>query len=246
MLSMENKLAVSEVFYSIQGEGKTIGIPSVFVRLGGCNLMCGGQGTQFDKELHNGAEWRCDTVEVWMKAKSKPFEEILDKECVLALRNEAHLIITGGEPLMQQERVVEFIKYVRDEINANVFVEIETNGSIKPSNDLLEQVDLFNVSPKLSNSGNSREQTFNRDALIKFNQTESIFKFVISNEKDYLEMMRDYYDIVDRDKIVLMPAGENQELLNQTKEYVAELCKQDYFKFSTRLHIEIWNQKTGV
>ena len=54
-----NKLSISEVFYSIQGEGKTVGIPSVFVRLAGCNLMCGGMGTQFDGELHNGAEFRC-------------------------------------------------------------------------------------------------------------------------------------------------------------------------------------------
>ena len=67
---MNHKLAISEVFYSIQGEGKTVGIPSVFVRLGGCNLMCGGMGTQFDGELHNGAEFRCDTIEVWMKATS--------------------------------------------------------------------------------------------------------------------------------------------------------------------------------
>ena len=72
------------------------------------------------------------------------------------------------------------------------------------------------------------------------------FKFVVSNEKDYNEIMEDYYELVDRNKIYLMPAGENQELLNETKEYVAELCKQEYFKFTTRLHIEIWNQKTGV
>ena len=52
------KLAISEIFFSIQGEGKTVGIPSVFVRLGGCNLICGGEGTQNDKKLHNNAKWR--------------------------------------------------------------------------------------------------------------------------------------------------------------------------------------------
>jgi organic radical activating enzyme len=243
---MKNKLAVSEVFYSIQGEGQTMGVPSVFLRLGGCNLMCGGMGTQFDGELHNGATWRCDTVEVWMRAQSIDFEKILPKECVNALKNNAHLIITGGEPTMQQEAVTEFIKWVRNKINRNVFVEIETNGTIEPSEDFREEVGLFNVSPKLSNSGNSKAQTLNPQAIKVFNKVNSIFKFVVSNEKDYNEIMEDYYELVDRDKIYLMPSGENQELLNETKEYVAELCKQEYFKFTTRLHIEIWNQKTGV
>ena len=83
---MSQKLAISEVFYSIQGEGKTVGIPSVFVRLGGCNLMCGGMGTQFDGELHNGAEFRCDTVEVWMQAQSKEVEEVLCDEMLYCYR----------------------------------------------------------------------------------------------------------------------------------------------------------------
>ena len=68
-----NTLPIAETFYSIQGEGITTGYPSVFVRLAGCNLMCGGQGTQFDGELHDGATWRCDTIEVWMKGKMKEF-----------------------------------------------------------------------------------------------------------------------------------------------------------------------------
>ena len=243
---MQNKLAVSEVFYSIQGEGATMGKPSVFVRLGGCNLMCGGMGTQFDGELHNGATWRCDTVEVWMRAKSKPFKDILPDDCLNAIMNDAHLIITGGEPLMQQDAVKEFILFVRELINPNVFVEIETNGTIEPNEALRQQVDLFNVSPKLSNSGNDKSQTFNKKALKTFNEISSIFKFVVSNEKDYEEIMADYSEIIDRDKVYLMPAGENQELLNQNKEYVAELCITEHFNYCTRLHIEIWNQKTGV
>ena len=243
---MKNKLAISEVFYSIQGEGATMGKPSVFVRLGGCNLMCGGMGTQFDGELHNGATWRCDTVEVWMRAKAKPYSEILPDDCLNAIMNDAHLIITGGEPTMQQERVVEFIRYIRELVNPNVFVEIETNGTIAPSEELINEVQLFNVSPKLSNSGNDKSQTLNPKAIGVFNNTNSIFKFVVSNEKDYNEIMEDYSELVDRDKVYLMPAGESQELLNQTKRYVAELCITEHFNFCTRLHIEIWDQKTGV
>jgi 7-carboxy-7-deazaguanine synthase len=246
MLFMSNKLAVSEVFYSIQGEGATMGKPSVFVRLGGCNLMCGGMGTQFDGELHNGATWRCDTVEVWMQAKSKLFKDILPDDCLDAIINNAHLIITGGEPTMQQERVVEFIRWIRELINPNVFVEIETNGTIAPSEELQNEVQLFNVSPKLSNSGNDKSQTLNTKAIGVFNKTNSIFKFVVSDKKDYNEIIEDYSNLIDRERIYLMPAGENQKLLNQTKQYVAELCIRENFNFSTRLHIEIWDKKTGV
>lgn len=240
------KLAVSEVFYSIQGEGKTVGIPSVFVRLGGCNLMCGGMGTQFDGELHNGAEFRCDTVEVWMKATSKELHEILPQDCVEAIRNGAHVILTGGEPTMQQAGLYEFISYVKTVINQNAYFEVETNGTIMPNEFLLEQIDLWNCSPKLRNSGMDNAMTYKPDVIKELNKKNTIFKFVVNSDKEWEEIERDYLPIVDREKIYLMPAGENQELLNENKQRVVELAKDKYLNFTTRLHIEIWNKKTGV
>lgn len=240
------KLAVSEVFYSIQGEGKTVGIPSVFVRLGGCNLMCGGMGTQFDGELHNGAEFRCDTVEVWMKATSKETHEILPQDCVEAIRNGAHVILTGGEPTMQQAGLYEFISYVKTTINQNAYFEVETNGTIMPNEFLLEQIDLWNCSPKLRNSGMDNAMTYKPDVIKELNKKNTIFKFVVNSDKEWEEIERDYLPIVDREKIYLMPAGENQELLNENKQRVVELAKDKYLNFTTRLHIEIWNKKTGV
>jgi organic radical activating enzyme len=243
----ESRLSVSEVFYSIQGEGKTMGYPSVFVRLGGCNLMCGGMGTQNDKELYNDAKWRCDTIEVWMKSKSKIFSEILGDKEINAIKNGAHLIMTGGEPLMQQKNLVKFIDYVKENINENVFVEIETNGTIIPNDETLNAIDLFNCSPKTKNSGNDKSITYNKKAIQIINDAkDSIFKFVINTNEDFEEMKNDYAGLIDRDKIWLMPAGENQELLNLTKKNVSELCIKNNLKFTTRLHIEIWNQKTGV
>ncbi len=167
---MKNKLAISEVFYSMQGEGKTVGIPSVFVRLGGCNLMCGGMGTQFDGELHNGAEFRCDTVEVWTRALSKQYEEILPEDCIEAIKNDAHIILTGGEPMMQQSGLEGFIKYVKHNINANAYFEVETNGTIMPSEFLLYQVHLWNCSPKLRNSGMDNAMTFKSDVIKELNK----------------------------------------------------------------------------
>lgn len=239
------KLAISEVFYSIQGEGKTTGTPSVFVRLGGCNLMCGGMGTQFDMELHNEATWRCDTIEVWMKAQQKDFIEVLPEDCVDALRMGAHLIITGGEPLLQTQAIEEFIKWCREVINPSIFVEIETNGTITPSKNLQDLVNLWNCSPKLKNSGNDFVVRFNLVALEELNKLNTQFKFVITTEEDF-EEMKYQFGFLDKDKIVLMPSGENQELLSQSKPVVVELAKKYYLNFTTRLHIDIWNKKTGV
>jgi 7-carboxy-7-deazaguanine synthase len=244
-------LAVSEVFYSIQGEGKTTGIPSVFVRLAGCNLMCGGMGTQFDGELHNGAEWRCDSIEVWMKGKSKKPEEILDKECINAIKHGAHVILTGGEPMMQQKGLESFCEYIREEIDPFVFFEIETNGTIMPSDYFLNDNHfLFNCSPKLATSGNNLEATYKPEVLKAMQNAEAdnIYKFVVSNEKDWEEIKKYYIDMAELDgsKIWLMPAGENQELLNKNKEFVVELAKKNYYQFCSRLHIDVWNKKTGV
>ena len=243
---MKNKLAISEVFYSIQGEGKTVGIPSVFVRLGGCNLMCGGMGTQFDGELHNGAEFRCDTVEVWMHAQSKEVHEVLPEDCVEAIKNGAHVILTGGEPTMQQEGLYAFINYVQEYVNNDAYFEVETNGTIMPSEFLLEQIDLWNCSPKLRNSGMDTSMTFKEDVIKELNKHNTIFKFVVNAEKEFKEITELYMPIVERKKIYLMPAGENQELLEENKARVVEIAKDNYLNFTTRLHIDIWNKKTGV
>jgi 7-carboxy-7-deazaguanine synthase len=238
------KLAVSEVFYSIQGEGITSGYPSVFVRLGGCNLMCGGMGTQNDGKLYN-ATWRCDTIEVWMKSQSKEVQDILDEECINALKNNSHLIITGGEPLMQQEAIIHFIQYI-DNLIPNTFIEIETNGTIEPCSYLQERINQWNCSPKLSNSGNSKYVYFNQKTIETLNQLNTQFKFVLSNIEDWEEIKNTYLIHINKDKIWLMPSGENQELLNESKQIVAELSKSNFIKFTNRLHIEIWNKKTGV
>lgn len=239
------KLAVSEVFYSIQGEGITTGYPAVFVRLGGCNLMCGGKGTQTDGQLHDGATWRCDTIEVWMKSKAKEFFDIFDEECTEALKNGAHLIVTGGEPLMQQDALMYFLKWVKIRIG-NVYTEIETNGTIMPSAALLTIVNQWNCSPKLLNSGMSINQTFKEEVIKKLNQHNTIFKFVVSNKNDWKEIKDTYYNIVEKSKLWLMPSGSNQKELKKSKLVVAELCKKYFVNFSNRLHIEIWNKKTGV
>ncbi len=240
------KLSISEVFYSIQGEGPTTGYPAVFVRLGGCNLMCGGEGTQHDQQLHNGATWRCDTIEVWMKSRAKEFKDILLEDCIEAIKNGANLIITGGEPLMQQTNITEFIKYVRSNYNKNCYVEIETNGTIAPTPEIAQLVNQWNCSPKLANSGMPNIKTYNTNAIEKLNRLNTAFKFVLTTDMDWEEVKKFYLDIVNPNKVWLMPSGSSQEELVKSKEAVAEIAKNNYIKFTNRLHIEIWNKKTGV
>lgn len=246
-MTTENKtLNVSETFYSIQGEGITVGIPSVFLRLSVCNLLCGGYGTQKDGKLHGGATWRCDTIEVWQKGKKVAIKDVLAPEMLTALQRGAHLIITGGEPLMQQDNIYTLLLWLLSE-QITPDIEIETNGTIAPSEAMMDWKAQYNVSPKLSNSGMPLHKRFKPDVITALNFAHrSIFKFVISSEKDFEEIDKDWLPLIDTQKVVLMPAGESRWHLEQTSILTAELCKRYGFRFSPRLHINIWDKKTGV
>tara|TARA_R100001443_G_scaffold3945_1_gene11913 strand:- start:30308 stop:31042 length:735 start_codon:yes stop_codon:yes gene_type:complete len=243
------KLAISEHFYSLQGEGKTMGKPSVFLRLTACNLMCGGRGTEKDKKLHNGATWRCDSIEVWRTGRNLPIEEVVAELMAYEkdFYNGAHLIITGGEPLLQQKALEPFIETLVDMLGYKPFIEIETNGTITPKGKLFTYIDLFNCSPKLSNSGEELKRRYKPDTLNFLNLTRSIFKFVVSNEKDLQEVLL----IVDKcnifpNKVYLMPSASDIKELEGNTPQTVEWCLKQGFNFSTRLQIIIWNQTTGV
>jgi organic radical activating enzyme len=169
----------------------------------------------------------------------------LNEEHHQALKNNAHLIITGGEPLMQQTAIVNFILHLK-EIYHDLYIEIETNGTIKPNDELKLLVNQWNCSPKLANSGNDISMYLNQTTIVEFNKLNTQFKFVVTTEGDWREIQSIYLPLIDKDKVWLMPSGENQELLNNSKQGVAELVKENYLKFTNRLHIEIWNKKTGV
>lgn len=243
-LNME-KINVSEMFYSIQGEGKTMGIPSVFLRLQSCNLFCNWRKNDIDHF--------CDTLHVWKKGKAYDYQELLDifkkEKYIDDLNIGAHLIITGGEPLLQQDKVAEFLDMVNKETPPFIFVECETNGTIMPSDNFIRHISLFNVSPKLSNSSIKKERRYNIDVLnFHARNDESIFKFVVNDEKDLNEIQEDYIERfnIKNYKIYLMPEGANNEELQQKRQWVAEQCKKYGYNYSDRLQIVIWNKATGV
>tara|TARA_R110000744_G_scaffold106225_1_gene202444 strand:+ start:5248 stop:5976 length:729 start_codon:yes stop_codon:yes gene_type:complete len=242
---MKNSIRVSEHFYSLQGEGNTMGIPAIFVRLQSCNLMCGGKGTEQDGKLHNGATWRCDTIEVWQKGikySVEDFADLIIKEYGEHILKGCHLVITGGEPLMQQRAVFDLILDLIKKGYAP-FIEIETNGTILPSKEMGVVVNLWNVSPKLSNSGEILPKRYKPKVLEWYTKQKAIFKFVISNYKDW-EEVKEYG--LPNEMIRLMPAASDIDELNKSSKLVSEICINETIKFSSRLQIILWNKTTGV
>lgn len=240
-------LKVSECFLSQQGEGRFMGCDAVFLRLSKCNLTCGGRRTVQTKELDNGATWRCDTIETWIQGREYT-EDALLKEWesfgwISALANGAHLVVTGGEPLLQQDQILPFLNRLTEIVRIEggpLFVEMETNGTILPTSDLAPMIHQYNVSPKLSNSGMDKSKRVNTQAIQWFNTIEnSIFKFVVVNEQDVQESLLEWVEPfgLQREKVWLMPGASTPESLKQLSPAVREWCTRYEFVFSDRGHI---------
>lgn len=252
-------LRVSEMFYSLQGEGSTMGKPSVFLRLTGCNLLCGNPQNKDYSKPGPGATWICDTIPVWLQGKKYVSNSLLDefrsKGFISKIKQGAHLIITGGEPLQQQEDLESFLELLAIDIigtlrfgTDDIFIEIETNGTIMPTWGFNRFVRQYNCSPKLANSGMSKEKRYNIKTLIHLKSKMTIFKFVISNKEDMEEVMKDFIEpfSIKNENVYLMPGADNRKDLNKLEPMIAEMCKEYGFNYSTRMHIQIWDKKTGV
>lgn len=235
---MKNNLSVSETFYSLQGEGKTMGHPAVFLRLSGCNLLC------------KSDDWICDSIDVWRKGIKTDFNEVLSSEFIIRLRNGAILVITGGEPLLHQIQIDRYLSWFWNRYNFNPTIEIETNGTIMPTDKLKGRKIHWNVSPKLSNSGETSKKRIKLDVIKWFSSIEkSIFKFVIGTDIDDVIGIISEYELdetIRSEKVWLMAAGSSHEELNETRKDVAELAIRAGMKYTERIHVNIWNQATGV
>lgn len=245
-MASDAQLIVCESFYSIQGEGKSAGKPAVFLRLAGCNLRCNGFTY---KNPNTGEHLGCDTKHVWMQGTKRSFAEILDfwqqQGWMAKLQQGAHLIITGGEPLLQQIALINFIML----LDENIFIEIETNGTQSVQENLFQRINQFNVSPKLSHSGENKNRAYNETAIKQFvSHSGSVFKFVIANPNDLKEVLEDYVQPhqIAPAQVWLMPEGGTQERINSIKPWLVELCKQHLFNFTSRLQVDIWKEVVGV
>ena len=199
-------LFVSEFFYdSIQGEGITTGQPAAFLRLQGCMLNC-----QY-----------CDTKAIRDKGNLYSYTELfglIDKDSsnlFRALEAGQHLVITGGSPLKQQQRLIGFLQAFIDEYGFKPFIEIENECVIFPETDLIRLVDVWNNSPKLENSGNPYLIRYKPGVLKMLSCLKnSWFKFVICNaEEDWKEIEMDYLTPkhILKSQIILMPQGKTRK-----------------------------------
>ena len=222
-----------EIFASIQGEGASIGQPSTFVRLAVCNLQC---------------SW-CDTAYTWDWSRFERSEQVMAlaaEQVVNAVRELAprRIVITGGEPLLQRRQLVPFAEALKEH---GFWLEIETNGTVLPTG-LDALIDQFNVSPKLAHSGNEGLARLRPAPLRWFaSDPRAYFKFVVQAEPDLAEveaLCAEY--AVPPERVILMPEGRTAEELRERSPWLAEICTQRGYRFSTRLHILIWGDKRGV
>ena len=273
-----NKLLISSDFYSVQGEGISSGIPSYFVRLGICNLTCGmsrkftnmlakeqklEDGEIFVGDLHaeGKATWTCDSTSQWLwRGEDKEFQYLIDrwKEQGIyddILNGNIHIIWTGGEPTIKghQVAITNFFKYwsIQEDFNDdyNVFNEIETNGTVVIEDDLFNIIDQINCSPKLANSGMTKKQRFNEEALRRIMEHNNYqFKFVISTEDDVKEIFDEFVSPLDipLKNIVCMPGLDDVADFEERTQFCLEMAKKYKFRGLTRLHIAAWNKTLNV
>jgi 7-carboxy-7-deazaguanine synthase len=240
-----------EIFYSIQGEGKSTGQPSIFVRTSLCNLHCIWCDTDYTWNWKNTRFPHVHDVEPgYAKFDKKEWiavcniVEVAEKVSVFPCRN---VILTGGEPMLQQGALTELMLFLRSQSKDYRF-ETETNGTLMPTKDFDATIDQYNVSPKLANSNNVRKLREKPAAFHFFAQSaKANFKFVLSAQSDLDEVLdlQKKYNIV-AEKIWLMPEGTAAAALAERREWLVEVCKAYGFRYSDRLHVQIWGSKKGV
>lgn len=244
------KLGVVEHFYSLQGEGKYSGRAALFFRLAGCNLRCMGFGVEL--VINSEKIVGCDTIRAVYTNHFKPRQISTLSELTAILngykfQKKPIVVITGGEPLLwyKNELFYSFINYILD---SGYSLHFETNGTINLDFESYPRYKeaVFCISPKLSNSGESREKRLNPKALssIKQNAKEFFYKFVIDKSIDSAEI--DQIVAIAEGDVYCMPLGSNKKELDANTKFCFEFCIKKGYNYSDRLHIRAFDDKEGV
>jgi 7-carboxy-7-deazaguanine synthase len=227
-------MRISEIFYSIQGEGRLIGVPSVFIRTSGCNLRCVWCDTPYTSWRPEGKDWT--------------IKEIL---CEVRKYPSRYVVITGGEPLLAPE--IEGLTMALKRTGAHITVE--TAGTIfKPV-----ACDLVSLSPKLANSTPRKRaggkfarmheaRRLNFEVMAKFLEGYDYqLKFVVNQRDDFKEIraILNKTGNVDPARILVMAQGKTRPELKAKASWIVELCKKHGYGFTPRLHIELFGNRRG-
>ena len=256
-----DSLPVSEMFLSLQGEGPGAGRRAVFLRLAFCNLKCVWCDSDYTWRGKVEATWvrsrevAAELKRLWdfhlcpvtgkpkMMAKGPAFAETLPEAVA---RGSSHppplLVITGGEPLLFQDRLVFLLGRL-----GGWSVEVETNGTVAPSREFTRLVSQFNVSPKLANSRQPLGLRRVPSAIAAFLESgKAIWKFVVCSRRDIVEINRWVNDFgLPHDRVFLMPEGVTRDRLAQTSAIAADLAARYGYRFTHRLQILMWNGERG-
>ena len=228
----DEALWISEIFDSVQGEGPSVGRPSRFLRLGGCNLRC---------------SW-CDTAYTWDWKRYERRRELRQVELGELARQLAgpgpdNIVLTGGEPLLQLEAVERLLSL----LPAPLRVEVETNGTLAPGPVASARVAQWNVSPKLAHSGEPLERRWQPEALAALAATgRAWLKLVVDPARDRAEVERMVADSGwPRERVLLMALAARRETLITIAPRVQALCDQLGYAYSERLHVLEWDGARG-
>ena len=224
-------MKIAELFYSIQGEGSLLGVPSVFIRTSGCNLRCAWCDTPYTSWQPEGTDLELD--------------RILDE---VAAHPARHVVVTGGEPMIAPD-IVALTERLRER---GLHITVETAGTVFAP----VACDLMSISPKLANStpldprwSRQHDRLRIQPAVLAelMARYEYQLKFVIARPDD-LDEVRRLVEMLsaDRERVILMPEGTDSDRLRERGLWLAEVCKAKGFRFSPRLHVDLWGARRGV
>ncbi len=249
---------LTEQFFSIQGEGKYAGLPSYFLRTGGCNLNCPGFGASY--EVDGEVRLGCDTYFAVDSHFASSWKKVTSADTLIThLKKEfdnigyiPDMVITGGEPLMYAKDEV-FYAVVESMVKHGVKITFETNGTIEIDFEKYPayKVCTFALSLKLANSGEPIEKRILPQALknIQAHAQEAFLKFTIDAElanSTALEEINEIRQILSKIDVYCMPVGESRDTIWKNDKAIFEFCMKHNFKYSDRLHIRVFDTTQGV
>lgn len=239
-------LAVSEIFGpTFQGEGPSLGRGCFFLRLAGCNQHCSWCDTPYtwDWTGRNGTKYD-PSVEV---TRMRP-EDVLDglvrlhPPAVPILLNKM-LVVSGGEPLLQQRRLIPVLEPL---VQFGWRIEVETAGTIKPTRELTDLVNQFNISPKLENSGNDLKTRYKPAVLSSLQGTgKAAWKFVVTCPED-LDEVEHVVNMNSLNPVYIMPEGKNREDVERCQSDIVGAVLNHGWNLTTRLHVLLYGNRRGV